>query len=138
MIFRFVVRRLRWLAHVPLLPHFFDAMLLAWTASFNRPRLRALEALLASIEPMPDVRLTTHRFGGTGFLFCGREVAHVHSNGLLDAHVGRQAADQLIACGKAEPHHVFGRSAWISFWLRSPADIAPALKLLENATAEVA
>jgi hypothetical protein len=43
--FRFVVRHLRWLAHVPLAPQLFDALLLAWTAVFHRETLRAIERL---------------------------------------------------------------------------------------------
>jgi hypothetical protein len=32
------------------------------------------------------------------------------------------------------PHHVFPDSGWISFWLKSPADIAQALELFEIAS----
>ena len=45
MIFRFVVRRLRWLGRVPLLPQLFYAWLLLVTAVTDRPKLRAIEML---------------------------------------------------------------------------------------------
>src|SRR5205807_4592387 len=54
-IFQFIVRRLRWLARMPLVPHLFDALLLAWTALFHRQRMAALEALEAHTLQLPGV-----------------------------------------------------------------------------------
>lgn len=132
--FRFVVHRLRWLAHVPLAPQFFDALLLAWTALVNRSRLRAIEALESAAFELPGVAPCLHRFGGIGFAHAGVEFAHLHGNGLLDVHLTRERADALVATGCAEPHHVFGPSAWISFWVRSPTDVNAALGLIEEGT----
>lgn len=133
--FRFVVRHLRWLARVPLAPHFFDALLLAWTALFHRQRLRAMESLEAAALRLPGVTPQVHRFGGIGFARRGREFAHLHGNGLLDVHVTRERATELIVTHRAEPHHVFGPSVWISFWLRSPGDLENALSLIEEGAA---
>src|SRR5438093_633132 len=63
-IFEFIVRRLRWLARVPLAPEFFDALLLAWTALFQRGRIAAMEALEDRALQLPGVRPCRHRFGG--------------------------------------------------------------------------
>ena len=112
--FRFVVRYLRRLAAIPLAPQIFDALLLAWTALFHREKLRAIEALEIAALRLPGVRQTTHPFGGIGFVRDGREFAHVHGNGLLDVKLTRERASQLVDAGSAGPHHVFGRSAWIS------------------------
>ena len=133
--FQFVVRRLRWLARVPLAPQIFDALLLTWTAIFHREKLRAIEALEAAALRLPGISLATHRFGGLGFACGGREFAHVHGNGLLDVKLTRERATELTAAGRAEPHHVFGPSAWISFHIRTPADCEPALALIEEAAA---
>ena len=132
--FQFVIRRLRWLARVPLAPHLFDAMLLVWTALFHRERLRAIDALQTSALRLSDVKGTTHRFGGFGFARNGCEFAHVHGNGLLDVKLTRERASELIAEGLAEPHHVFGLSVWISFWLRTTDDCGPALLLIKEAS----
>jgi hypothetical protein len=127
---RFVVRYARWLAKIPLATDLFDALLLLWTAVFHPRTLRAIEALEAAALEMPGVRPTRHRFGGLGFARAGREFAHVHGDGLLDVHLTRELAARLVAAGRAEPHHVFGPSAWISFRLRTIEDCAPALALL--------
>ena len=131
--FRFVIRHLRWLARVPLAPQFFDALLLAWTALFHREKLRAIEALETSALHLPGVQRMTHRFGGIGFMRKGREFAHIHGNGLLDIWLTRERACELVAAGQTEPHHVFGPSAWISLWLRTPDDCGPALLLMQEA-----
>ncbi|MEA3207536.1 MAG: hypothetical protein QOE70_593 [Chthoniobacter sp.] len=131
--FRFVVRRLRWLARIPLAPQIFDALLLAWTAAFHRETLRAIESLEAAALRLPGVSPARHRFGGFGFLHEGREFAHLHGNGLLDLKLTRERAAEIVAAGRAQPHHVFGPSAWISFQLRTPHDGAPALALLKIA-----
>jgi hypothetical protein len=130
MLLRVVVRHARWLAKVPFAPDLFDAFLLVWTAVFHPQTLRAIEALEAAVLALPGVQPTRHRFGGLGFSRAGCEFAHVHGDGLLDIHLTRERAAELVAAGRAEPHHVFGPSAWISFPLRTPADCPPALALL--------
>ena len=135
--FRLVVRRLRWLARIPLAPQIFDALLLVWTALFHREKLRAIEALESAALRLSGVQGTTHRFGGFGFARNGCEFAHVHGNGLLDVKLTRERASELIAAGLAEPHHVFGLSVWISFWLLTTDDCGSALLLIHEASLRV-
>ena len=131
--FLWVVRRGRWLARVPLLPQLFDALLLAWTATFRRERLRALEALEARALALPGVTPRVHRFGGMEFCQAGRELGHVHGHGLLDVRLPRPEALALLAAGRVRPHHVLPRSGWVSFSLESEADVPFALELLQRA-----
>jgi hypothetical protein len=131
-IFGFVVRRLRWLARVPLAPHIFDSLLLTWTAMFQRQRFAAMEQLEAQALGFPGVERCRHRFGGIGFVRGQLEFAHLHGNGLLDVHLTRECAASLVAAGRACPHHVFGPSAWVSFWVRSEADLPNAVELLRE------
>ena len=128
--FRFAVHHLRWLARVPGLPQLFDAALLAWTGLAHPSRLAAMREIETRALALPGVRLRVHRLGGIGFARGPRELGHLHGNGLLDLFVGREQRDALVAAGRAEPHHVFEQSGWISFWLRTPADTASALDLL--------
>jgi hypothetical protein len=132
MIFNFVVRRLHFLARIPLAPQFFDAMLLIWTALFHRRRLHAIEQLEQHALRLPNVDVCAHRYGGIGFCNAGREFAHLHSNGLLDVKITRARALELIQSGRANPHHVLGESKWISFWIDCESDVSPALALLET------
>ncbi len=129
--FLFVVRHLRWLSRVPLIPHFFDALLLAWTCVAHRPRLAAMEDLEARALLLPGVRLRVHRLGGSEFVQDDRCLGHLHGNGLLDARLARDAAQALVAEGTVRPHHIFSPcSGWISFQIETTADVPRALELL--------
>jgi len=79
------------------------------------------------------MRVGSHRFGGIGFFFRGKESSHIHGNGLLDCFVGRVNRDALIASGRAWPHHVFPSSGWISFWIEDGNDVAAAMELIRIA-----
>lgn len=131
--FDFAVRRLRWLAGIPLVPQWFDACLVAWTAVFHRRRLAAMEALEREVGAWPGVERWPHRLGGIGFRRGGREFAHLHGNGLLDIHLGRERAAEAVRMGAARVHHVLGPSAWVSLWLRDESDLPTALGWMREA-----
>jgi hypothetical protein len=132
-IFAFVVRRLRWLARVPLFPQIFDTMLLMGTALFNWRSLGLRESLEREACRSLGVELGVHRFGGVGFKLSGQELAHLHGNGLFDAFVGMSARESIVRSGMALPHHVFPRSGWVSFWIKTEADLPKALELMRTA-----
>jgi len=133
MMFKFVVRKLRWLARIPVLPQLFDAGLMVATMLFDRPRLRAMEMFENAIRRKYTIQTLPHRFGGAGFFIGTTEIGHLHGNGLLDLFVGKSFRAEEVRRGRALPHHVFPDSGWISFWLKSPADITRALELFETA-----
>jgi hypothetical protein len=132
-IFAFVVRNFRWLARVPLLPQLFDTMLLLGTALFDWRALGLRESLEREASRSLGVVLGVHRFGGVGFILGGNELAHLHGNGLFDAFVGINARNRVVDSGMALPHHVFPRSGWVSFWIRTNADLPKALELMRIA-----
>jgi hypothetical protein len=134
MMFKFVVRKLRWLARIPVLPQLFDAGLMVATTLFDRPRLRAMEMFENAIRRKYTIQRRPHRFGGVGFFIGTTEIGHLHGNGLLDLFVGKSFRAEEVRGRRALPHHVFPDSGWISFWLKSPADIARALELFEIAS----
>ena len=133
MIFKFVVKKLRWLARIPVLPQLFDAGLVIATMLFDRPRLRAMEMFENAVCRKDAIQRRPHRFGGIGFFVGTTEIGHLHGNGLLDLFVGKSFQTDQVRRGRALPHHVFPESGWISFWLESPADIGQALELSEIA-----
>jgi len=132
-IFHFVVRRLRWLGHVPLLPQLFDAWLTLATALTDRSKLRAIELLEIRAVEAFGAQVRVHRYGGTGFVLGEIELGHVHGNGLVDVFVGRTFRDEILHSGKALPHHVFPTSGWVSSWMKNEDDVAVALDLLRMA-----
>lgn len=136
MIFAFVVRNFRWLARVPGAPQIFDTALLLSTALFSPHRLRAISAVEKQTQRLADVKLGVHRYGGIGFFVRGKEMGHIHGNGLLDCFVGRENRDLLLrASAGVKAHHVFPQSGWISFFVKDRDDVERALELIQIANA---
>ena len=133
MIFSFVVRRLKWLAAIPGAPQIFDTMLLMATVLFDRRAVFVRESLEREACHSLGVALSVHRFGGVGFKYGQHELAHLHGNGLFDAFVGVKAREEVVRSAMALPHHVFPKSGWVSFWVKTEADIATALELMRIA-----
>ena len=63
-------------------------------------------------------------------MYDNHEIGHLHANGLLDIPFNKVLRDQLINAGKAQPHHIFPRSTWISFTIRTLEDVPNATCLL--------
>jgi hypothetical protein len=134
-IFAFVVRKLRWLAKMPGAPQVFDAALLLSTAMLHPRRLRAISTIEKDAQQFPGVTVGVHRFGGIGFFLGGKELSHIHGNGLLDCFVGRANRERLVRKGSAVVHHVFPRTGWVSFFVKGPEEVAQALELIQIAYA---
>ena len=113
----------------------FDAALLLSTALLRPARLRAISAIEKDAQRLAGVTLGPHRFGGIGFFRGGKELSHIHGNGLLDCFVGQANRNRLVQQGSAAAHHIFPRSGWISFFVKEPADVEHALELIQIACA---
>ena len=74
----------------------------------------------------PDVTQQPHRFGGIEFLYQGKEIGHVHGEGLVDIRMPKSSRDQFIAEGRAESHHIYPDSIYI----KSEEDTLNAVELL--------
>ena len=70
-----------------------------------------------------------HRFGGVEYLYGKKEMGHVHGDRLADLPVPRRLHDELIASGRAQPHHVLPETGWISVWISNPADVASVIEI---------
>jgi hypothetical protein len=72
-----------------------------------------------------------HRFGGLEYRVGRREIGHVHGDSLVDIPFPRRVRDELVAAGRAQPHHVLPESGWVSVPLARPADVEGAIALLK-------
>jgi hypothetical protein len=80
----------------------------------------------------PGVEGHPHRFGGTEYRLGRREIGHVHGQSLVDVPLPRRLRDELVASGRAKPHHVLPESGWVSVPLRSMEDVVSALEILRQ------
>ena len=85
-----------------------------------------------TVESWEGVSAYPHRFGGTEFRLGKRELGHIHGDWLVDIPFPKKVRDEIVASGKAEPHHVLPESGWISFYLRDEADVQAAIALLRQ------
>jgi len=87
------------------------------------------QAIVRQVSAWPGVTTGPHRFGGIEFRFGRRELGHLHGNRLADLPFPLLVREQLVAGGKAEPHHVFPESGWVSYYIRDEADVARVIEL---------
>ncbi|HKB34680.1 MAG TPA: luciferase family protein [Candidatus Dormibacteraeota bacterium] len=75
-----------------------------------------------AVMSWPGVDAMPHRFGGTEYRYGRKEMGHVHGNRLADLPLPRKLHDEVIAAGRAEPHHVLPATGWVSCWMAGPDD----------------
>jgi hypothetical protein len=91
------------------------------------------EKIATAVRSWPGVEAAPHRFGGTEFRLGRRELGHLHGDRIADLPFPRRVRDQLIAEGRARPHHVLPESGWITVSIRSPEEAQHAVELFRMA-----
>jgi hypothetical protein len=77
-----------------------------------------------------DVMVEPHRFGGIEFRVDNREIGHLHGNSQADIPFSARLRKELIAAGKASPHHLYPNSGWVTYYIRGINDVPALLELL--------
>lgn len=131
MIFNWVVRRIGFLKHVPLLPMVFDGWMMMWNAISHPEIISVIDKIEMTAETWSGIEFSTHKFGGLQLNYKGREVGHIHSNGIIDIPFPKKIRDTLIKNGRAANHHIFTESGWISFYIQTEKDYDAAIALLQ-------
>jgi hypothetical protein len=84
------------------------------------------ELIRDEVSAWPGVEAVPHRFGGVEYRYGRKEMGHVHGDRLADLPLPRKVHDEVIATGRARPHHILPATGWVSCWMSSAAD-APAV-----------
>src|SRR5436305_11523486 len=87
------------------------------------------ESIRAAVLAWTGVSAHPHQFGGTEYRIGNREIGHIHGDDLVDIPLPTRVRDELVAAGRAEPHHILPNSGWITFRLHQPDDVAAAIEL---------
>jgi len=90
----------------------------------------AKERIDAALQGWSGITAQPHRFGGTEYRLGRREIGHVHGDRLVDIPFPKKLRDELVATGRAEPHHILPESGWVSIYLRQDHDVERAIELL--------
>lgn len=88
--------------------------------------------ITATVTQWQDTQALPHRFGGTEYrLGAKREIGHIHGDYMVDIPFPVKVRQELVAAGKAQPHHLLPESGWISFYIRQPEDVDHAIELFK-------
>lgn len=93
----------------------------------------SVEPIVSTAGAWPGVELAPLPGGGTILSVGGREFGHVHAAGVIDVPTTRGLRNQLLTDGVADRHHARPRSSWVTYRVRSPADVEGGVRLLRFA-----
>lgn len=110
----------------------FDGLLKLWTYFTQPVLLDWMDEIEAEVLRWGRTTSVIDKYGGTQFNYNGREIGHIHSNGLLDMLLSRSAKAELMLDGRITDHHTFKNTGWISFYIRNVEDKDYAVALLRK------
>jgi luciferase-like monooxygenase len=87
------------------------------------------ERIRQAVGSWPGVSSLPHRFGGIEYRYGKKEMGHVHGDRLADLPMPRRLHDELIAAGRAQPHHVLPQTGWVSVFIGGPKDVDDVIEL---------
>ena len=94
------------------------------------PRV-AVETVRSAVGSWAGITEHNHRFGGIEFRLGRRELGHLHRT-IADLPFPRRIRDELIAEGRARPHHVLPQSGWVTVPMRTASEIANVIALFQR------
>jgi hypothetical protein len=95
--------------------------------------VRGAQALITkAVTAWAGVSVEPHRFGGVEYVIGKREIGHIHGDHMLDIPFPKKVRDEIVAAGRAQPHHILPETGWVSFYLRQEADVEQAIALLHE------
>ena len=92
------------------------------------PQPDAAQQITATVAAWPGVQTAPHH-AGVQFHLGPRELGHLHGNRVADLPFPRPIRDELIAAGRAQPHHHLPDSGWITLPINQPTDVDHAIGL---------
>lgn len=87
------------------------------------------EVVEHSVLSWPETTAEPHRFGGVEFRVHGHEIGHLHGNRQADLPFPVRMREELVAAGRASPHHILPQTGWVTFYIRGPEDAAALVEL---------
>jgi hypothetical protein len=91
----------------------------------------AIEAVRAAVASWDGVTTHSHRFGGLEFRLGRRELGHLHET-IADLPFPLRVRDELVAGGRARPHHVLPESGWVTVPMRTTSEVSNVIELFRQ------
>lgn len=93
----------------------------------------AAQRISEVVGSWPGVESGPHRFGGIEFRLGRRELGHLHGDRFADLPFPRRVRDELVAAGRARPHHVLPDTGWVTAPIDEPGDVERVIDLFRLA-----
>jgi hypothetical protein len=74
----------------------------------------SFQTIRDELTTWPGITTGPGRFGATTFLYGTREVGHLHGSSHADLPFPTKLRNELVAEGRAEPHHFLPHSGWVT------------------------
>ena len=92
----------------------------------------AQASITKAVTTWAGVTSQPHRFGGVEYGIGKREIGHIHGDHMVDIPFPKRVRDEIVAAGRAQPHHILPETGWVSFYLRQEEDVEQAIALLKE------
>ena len=92
----------------------------------------AQEKITQAVLTWAGMATAPHRFGGVEYVLGTREIGHIHGDHMVDIPFPKKVRDEIVAAGRAQPHHILPETGWVSFYLRQDVDVEHAIALLHE------
>lgn len=92
----------------------------------------AQDAITKAATSWEGVTVAPHRFGGVEYVIGKREIGHIHGDHMVDIPFPKKVRDEIVAAGRAHPHHILPETGWVSFYLKQDDDVEKAIALLHE------
>jgi Family of unknown function (DUF5519) len=86
------------------------------------PKGDAIDTVRAAVASWEGVTTHEHRFGGIEFRLGRRELGHLHRS-FADLPFPRRVREELVAAGRAKPHHILPDSGWVTVAMRTASEV---------------
>ena len=87
------------------------------------------ELVEEEVSGWPGVEARPHRFGGVEFRVRGHEIGHLHGSRLVDLPFPVRVRKELVAEGRAQPHHLLPQTGWVSYYPSGAEDASAVVEL---------
>jgi len=129
----FLARHFSWVPRVmPWAPQLFDGLLMLFALLFTPGRFTVQERLWSQILDIDGVSETAHRYGGREAVLQGRELCHIHGNGILDFILPSSVDVPSELMPHLHPHHVYPNSRWRTVVVTSMLPAQCVVELLDS------
>ncbi|MPZ19395.1 MAG: hypothetical protein GEV06_15985 [Luteitalea sp.] len=91
----------------------------------------ARQTVIEEIARWEGVTVHDHGMGGVEFRLERRELGHLHGI-IADLPFPRRIRDELVAAGRARPHHVLPDSGWVTVPMRTSSEVAEVIALFRQ------